>query len=69
MCWVIVDCQFVLMHHDFSFPPYRVVQSMLPAPPSTSTRVNFPDLGSEGFIKVDLVVVGSRWWDVVGGFL
>ena len=32
-------------------------------------RVNFPNFGSERFVKVDLVVIGSRQWDVVGSFL
>ena len=31
--------------------------------------IYFPDLRGEGVIKVDLVVIGSRWGDIVGGFL
>ena len=31
--------------------------------------VNIPNFGSKGVVKVDLMVVGSRWWNVVSGFL
>ena len=31
-------------------------------------RVNLPDFGSEGVIKVDLMIIGSRQWDMVGSF-
>ena len=30
--------------------------------------VNLPNFGSEGVVKVDLVIIGSKWWDMVGGF-
>ena len=31
-------------------------------------RVNFPNFGSEGVVKVDLMIIGSRRRDMVGGF-
>ena len=30
--------------------------------------VDFPDLGSEGVVKIDLVIVRSGWWDMVSSF-
>ena len=30
--------------------------------------VDFPDLGGEGVVKVDLVVIWSGWWDIISGF-
>ena len=31
--------------------------------------VNSPNFGSERFIEVDLMVIGSGWWDTVSSFL
>ena len=32
-------------------------------------RVDFSDFGSEGIVEIDLMIIRSRWWDMVGGFL
>ena len=31
--------------------------------------VDFPYFGSEGVVKIDLMIIGSGWWDMVGSFL
>ena len=31
-------------------------------------KVDFSDLGSERIVKINLVIIGSGWWDVVSSF-
>ena len=31
-------------------------------------RVYFPNFWREGVIEVDFMIIGSGWWDMVGGF-
>ena len=30
--------------------------------------VDFSDLGSEEVVKIDLMIIGSRWWNMVSSF-